>query len=143
MMDQSPAIPHDVAQDAAEPHAGPAGRLAEALGALRLVAGAPRTARARRVALLLAAVWIVGIFDLILTILASRIGGFVELNPVVSQILHAWELLVAFKLATLSFASAVFLKYRTRVFTEVSCWAMFALHAGLAVTWMQYYVALP
>jgi hypothetical protein len=99
--------------------------------------------RTRRVALLLAIVWIVGVFDLTFTILARQIGNFEERNPVAAKVVNATGLLVVFKLATLAVSSAIFWKYRNCLLTEVSCWAVCAIHIILAFIWLDYYTGLP
>jgi len=106
---------------------------------LRGVSRDPSAIRARRVVLLVAGIWIVGVFDLVLTLLAEKIGGFEDANPIVAEITHIWELLVVFKLFTLMFASAIFLKYRRKRFTEFGCWAVGIVHVVLAFLWLQYY----
>ena len=78
---------------------------------------------------------------LVLTLLAEQIGGFQEANPIVARITHIWELLAAFKLLTLAFASAIFIKYRRERFTEWGCWGMCIVHVLLALLWLRYYAA--
>jgi len=136
-MEHTPAIPNE---------AGRSLRSSEGLAArfralLRGVSRDPPAARARRVVLLVVVIWIVGLFDLALTLLAEQIGGFVEANPIVARITHIWGLLAAFKLFTLAFASAIFIKYRRERFTEWGCWGMCIVHVLLALLWLRYYAA--
>lgn len=90
--------------------------------------------------LLLVLVWVVGIYDLILTLVALRIGGFQELNPMARLFLHNPTTLITFKLLMMCPASVVFLIYRRRVLTEIGCWVLAAAYAALAFVWMAYYL---
>ncbi len=135
MMDPTPAISHDVFV-----------RTTEVLESSHRRGFADRrqklAARARRVVLLLMMIWILGLADLFFTLQACDIGGFVEANPVVAQILHAPQLLIVFKLALLTFASVIFYHTRRRKLTEFSCWGLGVVHFLLAVVWLLYYYGL-
>ena len=95
--------------------------------------------RARRVVLLLLCLWMLNVFDLILTILANRVGQFEELNPLARRLLDSPAALAAYKFALLTFTSAVFLIFRRHWLTEVGCWCLAAVYAVLAVVWLEYY----
>jgi len=95
--------------------------------------------RSRRIALLLATVWLVGLSDLSMTVTARNIGQFKESNPVAASMLHDSALLSAFKLASLVIASAIFLTFRKHWFTEAACWFVFAVHVALAFIWLSYF----
>ena len=71
--------------------------------------------------------------------MANRMGEFPELNPVAANLLHADGLLTAFKLATLSFASAIFIILRRHWLAEAACWLMCAVHVALALVWLHYF----
>ncbi len=95
--------------------------------------------RSRRVILLLVLVWIVAIFDLVLTLHARQIAQFQEANPLAALLIHSKSMIIAFKLTSLTLATVVFLKYRRRLLTEISCWAIVAVHVVVAVIWRAYY----
>jgi len=97
--------------------------------------------RARRVLLLLLCLWVLNIFDLALTILASRIGHFEELNPLARRLLYSPLALAAYKLALLTFTSAVFFVFQRHWLTEVGCWCLATVYTALAGLWLHYYYA--
>lgn len=109
---------------------------------LRHVQGDGGDRRARRVVLLVILLWMLNLFDLIFTLLAVRLGSFVELNPLARPLLHTPLGLSAFKLAMLTFTSFIFLVCRRRVLTEVGCWVLSVVYTCLGVFWLRYYVAL-
>ena len=86
--------------------------------------------------------WVLNLFDLIFTLLAVRLGSFVELNPLARNLLHTPIGLSAFKLAMLTFTSFIFLVYRRRALTEASCWLLSVVYTYLGVLWLNYYVTL-
>ena len=138
VMEQMPAI----SQKAASMLPRLAGRGSQLYEAIRSLRRDPLAARSRRIVLLLVLVWIIGLFDLAFTVLARKIGGFEEANTIVARMVHVTGLLVAFKIATLFFASVILLKYRHRKFTEFSCWGICVVHMALAFLWLTYYAWL-
>lgn len=99
--------------------------------------------RARRVVLLLACLWMLNIFDLTFTLLASRIGHFEELNPLARHLLDSPVALVAYKFALLTFTSVVFFVFRRHWMTEVGCWYLAVVYTVLAAVWLHYYHGHP
>jgi len=107
--------------------------------ALRTRIPAPRS---RRIFLLILLIWIIGLADLLFTVLARDIGDFKETNPVAASLVQTTGWLVAFKLASLVIASAIFVRFRSRVITEIACWLVSGVHVGLAFVWLSYYYGL-
>lgn len=97
------------------------------------------TMRGHRVILLIILVWIVGMFDLMFTLLALDLGNFVEANPIAAGIIHDTEAIVAFKIGALGLASVILLKFRRHRFTERCSWLVCAVHTVLAFIWMGFY----
>ncbi len=95
--------------------------------------------RPRRVALLLVLVWMLGAFDLIFTIMAYRIGGFKEANPLADLLLHSSGGLIAFKIASLAVGTTILFILRRRRAAEVACWLICAAYTILSVMWLIYY----
>ena len=98
--------------------------------------------RPRRVVFLLAIIWVIGLSDLVFTLLARDLGHFAESNPIAAGMIQATVVLVIFKLTALILASAIFLRFRHHRFTELSCWCMCTVHLALALTWLSYYSGL-
>lgn len=102
-------------------------------------AGCP--VRARRVLLLVLAIWVFNLFDLNFTLLACRIGGFEELNPLARTFIASDEALVIYKFAMVIPGTLILLFFRRRLSTEIGCWLLFAAHMGLSGMWVAYYWA--
>ncbi len=98
-----------------------------------------RSARGRRVILLLALTCIVNGFDLAFTLLAREHELFIEGNPLARALLGSALALVAFKTIPLTFAAVIILKARTRLVTEVLTWCVCAVHILLACHWRRFY----
>jgi len=105
----------------------------------RTIARLLEDSRSRRIALLLVAVWMVGLSDLSLTLTARNIEQFEESNPVAAAMVHNSSTLAAFKLALLVASSVIFLALRKYWFTEAACWFVFAVHIVLAFVWLWYF----
>jgi len=95
--------------------------------------------RSRRVVLMLVLLWILSGFDLVFTLLAQQIGDFREANPVARELLASPALLVAFKVSTLMYASAILLVLRRHWLTELGCWCLSVVYTGLSFAWFVYY----
>jgi hypothetical protein len=95
--------------------------------------------RSRRVTLMLALLWIVGLFDLVFTILAHRIGGFHEANPVARPLIGDDSALALYKLGLLVLSTAILFVLRRHLVTEITCWMLGAIYAGLALMWLAYF----
>lgn len=99
----------------------------------------PSPHRARRVCLLLGFIWIIAVFDLLLTIHAHEIGGFIELNPLARAAIGHTPSLVAYKLAMAGPATGILIWFRRRLASEIACWLLCAIHTALAFTWLAYF----
>ena len=88
--------------------------------------------RARRVVLMVVFIWIVSVFDLTFTMLAHKLGGFRELNPVARSLLDTSDALIIWKVATVFATSLVFLALRKRRVTETGCWGLAVVHTARA-----------
>lgn len=98
-----------------------------------------RDVRTRRVLLMLILIWLVGIFDLVFTLLAVRIGGFHEGNPLARQFIESPGALTIFKFAALVMASIILLAFSRRRFTEIGCWFIALVYVGLAMLWVEHF----
>ena len=99
----------------------------------------PSARRARRVILTLVLLWVANAFDLIFTLLAIRVGGFEEANPIAEPLLNNAGLLVTFKILAVLFASIIILKFRKRLLTEIGCWGLCLTYTLLSARWWIYY----
>ena len=95
--------------------------------------------RGRRVAIMIAVVGMVGLADLVMTILAARTGWFFEANPLAEGHLHSPVSLVLFKLGTMGPACGILLIFRHYRLTELACAGLCAVHGALIFTWIHYY----
>ena len=102
----------------------------------------PWSGRARRVVLLLILLWVLNLFDLAFTIMATEIGNFQELNPFARDLLHAPAALAMYKLTLMLFATIIFLRFYHRRLTEVVCWGLAGVFTCLAVVWLRYFYVL-
>ena len=96
-------------------------------------------ARGRRVLLLLGFIWIMNAMDLGFTLLAHRLGGFAEANPLFDGLLDDPVLIAVIKGGAMVYATAVLLAGRRRRLAEIACWAVCAVYVGLSLTWLSYF----
>ena len=101
--------------------------------------GDPGARRARRVTLILVLLWVANAFDLVFTLLAVRVGGFEEANPIAAPLLNSAGLLVTFKILAVLFASIIILKFRRRLLTEIGCWGLCITYTLVSARWWIYY----
>ena len=105
-------------------------------GFARRLADWVTASRSHRVWCMLAGLWVINGFDLILTLLAYEQGLLDEANPVARRLLPLGPQVVAvFKLSLVGGASAVLIRYRRRLVAEIAAAAMLLLYAGVAVHW--------
>lgn len=98
-------------------------------------------ARSRRVLYVLAAVWVLNVFDLQYTLIESPHQHFVEMNPVAARLLDRPPVfLVTYKTALVLVGSVILLKLRRYGAAEVGCWCVLAAYAMVALCWQQYYI---
>ena len=92
--------------------------------------------RSHRVICVLAGLWLINLFDLILTMLAHSQGVLDESNPVARFILPLGPTALAtFKILLVGGSSAVLIRYRRRLISEATAAGMFLVYAGVAVRW--------
>lgn len=97
--------------------------------------------RSVRVALLLSAVSLLNAFDLVFTILAARMGGLIELNPLAAVIVESGShaALGAFKCLLVGPGLLVLWCCRRHRVSELGCWMLTLLFVGLSYRWYHYY----
>ncbi|MHC4093476.1 MAG: DUF5658 family protein, partial [Planctomycetota bacterium] len=89
--------------------------------------------RARRVLCMLSGLWLINLFDLVLTLLAHAQGMLDESNPIARRLLPLGpEVVAAFKLLLVGGSSAVLIRFRTRFIAEISAALMLLLYTGVA-----------
>ncbi len=117
-------------------------RIIRALGALTRASDPPAPHRARRLLLLLLGVWLVNLFDLGFTLVATEQRLMTELNPVARLVMN-WGTgaVVIYKLLLLIVGSAVLWWQRHRLLTELVLWGYAVVCVGLAVHWQNLYHA--
>jgi len=92
------------------------------------------------VLLVLAAVWVINVFDLGYTLLESLHSGFIEMNPLAAKLIGGSpEVLVSYKTALLAVSSTILLIYRRQRVAELGCWFLLAVYLHVAICWCYYY----
>jgi len=79
------------------------------------------------------------LFDLSYTIVAHRLGGFEEINPLARHLLDVSPLLVAFKVLLVGGGTILLWICRRRWLAELACWFLCATYTALAFMWVAYY----
>ncbi|MCP4594529.1 MAG: hypothetical protein GY842_27675 [bacterium] len=93
-------------------------------------------ARSHRVLCLLAGLWVINVFDLMLTLIAARQGLLHESNPVAAFILTRGPQAVCFyKCVLVAGGSVILIRYRRRLLAEFTAAAMLTVYALVAVRW--------
>jgi hypothetical protein len=98
-----------------------------------------RNVRTRRIVLVLTLIWIVGAFDLVFTLIALRLGGFQEANPLAREFIHRPAILATFKFSTLALSTTLLLLFSRRRLAEIGCWIVGFVHVLLAFVWLVYF----
>jgi len=97
-------------------------------------------ARSHRVICLIAGIWMLNAFDLILTILAQEQGLLQEQNPFGRYMLgYGTASVVLFKVGLVLVGSYPLLRFRTARITELATFFILVAYAMLAVHWSQCY----
>jgi len=81
---------------------------------------------------------LLGVFDLVLTLAAQQTGGFLELNPLGSQLVESPGLLIAFKIVTLLGASLILVSLRRYRGAQIASWWLCLVCTVLAFRWLTY-----
>lgn len=89
----------------------------------------------RRIVIILA---LLGGFDLVLTLAAQKAGGFLELNPLGSELISSPILLAVFKLTTLVCACTILLKLRDYRGAQVASWWLCMVCTVLTFRWVTF-----
>jgi hypothetical protein len=99
--------------------------------------------RPRRVAELIAVLWMLSIADLIFTLWAHFFTTFHELNPVANLFLkhNLIPSLVLFKLVLTAFGAQIFWRLRHIRRAEFALWALVGVYVMLALRWSAYTVS--
>jgi hypothetical protein len=98
------------------------------------------SARRRRVIWLLAAVWLLNIFDLEFTVRAHELGSFTELNPLAAGMLSMpWSYLAAFKFISVGVGTLILMCLSRHHIAELGSWLLVAAYVFVAARWYQYY----
>jgi len=99
--------------------------------------------RSRRVANLIATLWILSMADLFFTLWAHFFTPFHELNPLASYFLiqNLIPSLVLFKLILTAIGASIFWRLRHHPRAEAALWAIVGVYILLAVRWGSYTTA--
>ena len=98
-----------------------------------------------RIIILLAAMGLMGLCDLALTITYMQSVGMIEVNPLARYIVHAGgvPLLIIFKLALMTCSTAFLYVARGNKFAEPIAWLCAIILLGLMVHWFNYNREIP
>ncbi len=96
--------------------------------------------RARRIAQLLAVMWVLSLVDLCFTIWAHYCMPFRELNPVADAMLKQNEvpILIAYKVGLTLVTTIIFWSLRAHRPAEVGSWVVVLLYVALTLHWSQF-----
>ncbi len=97
-------------------------------------------ARSHRVICLVAGIWLLNAFDLMLTVLAHQQGLLQEENPIARHLLRLGvPSIVLFKIGLVLIGSYPLLRFRTARVTELGTLVILVAYALLAVHWSDCY----
>jgi hypothetical protein len=96
--------------------------------------------RHRRVAELIAIIWMVALADLFLTVWAHFFTPFRELNPLAAYMLgRNWlPVLVLYKLVVTAIGTNIFWRLRNYGRAEIALWCVVGAYVLLAMRWSNY-----
>ncbi len=96
--------------------------------------------RPRRVLLVLAAMWVLNLFDLGFTMIEAGRSHFHELNPVAARFLAKPSyVLAAYKAVLVGLGSAILLGLARRRIAELTAWLLLGVYILVAIRWSLYY----
>lgn len=96
--------------------------------------------RPRRVLLVLAAMWVLNLFDLGFTLVEAGRSHFHELNPVAARFLtQPSYVLAAYKAVLVGIGSSILLALSRRRIAEVTAWFLLGVYILVAIRWSLYY----
>ena len=98
--------------------------------------------RPRRVAELIAILWLLGVADLVFTLWAHFFTSFHELNPLANLMLrnNLIPSLILFKLVVTTIGVQIFWRLRGNARAELALWAMVGVYVFLTLRWSTYTV---
>ena len=107
---------------------------------LTLPSGLCETHRSRRVAQLIAVLWLLGLADLFFTLWAHFFTPFHELNPVANMMLtnNLIPSLILFKLVVTAIGTTIFWRLRHVGRAEAALWMLVCVYVMLAMRWSTY-----
>jgi len=92
--------------------------------------------RSHRVFCLVAAIWILNVFDLLLTLVSQEHGLLHEINPVARQVLSQGTISVMlYKAGLVLIGTYPLLKFRSARITELGALVVLCVYAFLAIRW--------
>lgn len=96
--------------------------------------------RSLRVLTLIAAIVLMSLGDLYMTLEHLSTVGMGEANPIARFVIgyNSPALLAVWKLASVSLACLIFARFRTRWTAEAACWLCTLVLVGLTVMWINY-----
>ena len=96
--------------------------------------------RHRRVAHLIALLWMLSLWDLFFTLWAHFFTPFHELNPVANFMLQRGLVpsLILFKLVVTAIGTRIFWRLREHARAELALWAVVGVYFMLAMRWSDY-----
>jgi hypothetical protein len=99
--------------------------------------------RTRRVAELIAILWVLGVADLVFTLWAHFFTPFSEMNPVANVLLrnNLIPSLILFKLVLTAIGAQIFWRLRRYARAEVALWGIVGAYVMLTLRWSTYTVA--
>jgi len=96
--------------------------------------------RPRRVLLVLAAMWVLNLFDLGFTLVEAGRSHFHELNPVAARFLaQPSYVLAAYKAILVGLGSTILLALARRRIAELTAWFLLGVYILVAIRWSLYY----
>lgn len=96
--------------------------------------------RAHRVLCIVAGIWILNAFDLILTIFAHELGVLHEENPIAQEFLQGGTLsIMLFKIGLVLLGSYPLLRFRSARIAELGALVVMIVYAFLAIRWSTCY----
>jgi len=97
--------------------------------------------RPRRVMMLLAAIVVLSLVDLVITIIHLRSVGMVEANPLAAYLIRttgSWWALVLYKSATVAVCVLLLHRARRHIQGEVASWLALVILVGVSIMWHCY-----
>ena len=106
----------------------------------RMLSNLSERHRDRRIAELIAIVWLLSLADLVFTLWAHFFTAFHEMNPLANYMLHRNLIpsLILFKLVVTAVGTLIFWRLRHHGRAELALWGLAGVYVMLAVRWSAY-----